>query len=416
MWQATIQTGSWLGLKPTKLTLLLPVLGLTLTGCASSGSSSGSYSAPSPNYSAPAPAAGVRHADTVSYNRVYGWAHHDPRPAFDAFLQSCQYITRRDPSEALSPHVGYSGRIGDWLDICYEAQALAHTQVSEDDARHFFESHFTPVELRGEGKLTGYYEPIVDVRSEPDQEFSMAIRAVPGDLFSGDVGQLLAGLDQGYDAYSEKTADVGPRSDIEAYDLGAPLAWGRPIDVFFLQIQGSGRLAFEDGRQARAAFAAHNGYDYVSIGRILINRGELRQGGASKQDIENWLWARGPSAWQALFNENPRYVFFRLIHLENHDEGPVGAQGVPLTPMASLAVDRNHYPLGMPIWLEADLADAPNWAGLVVAQDSGGAITGPVRGDFFYGWGHAAGERAGRQNAQGRWTILLPHHLARRIS
>ncbi len=421
MWRAIIQTGFWPGLnRKTTLNALAKFMilagCLTLAACASSGgsTSSGRYTPSSPSYTPPAQRVSQGHV--VDYRQVSGWGYHDPRPALTSFLQSCTYIVRRNPSDPLSPNTPYAGRIGDWLDICAAAQALSYGAVSEADARTFFEDHFTPVELGGEGKLTGYYEPIIDVRSQPDSEYSMAIRAVPGDLFSGDVGQLIAGLDQGYDPYSEKTADVGPRGDIESYDLGAPLAWGHPIDVFFLQVQGSGRLRFEDGREARAAFAAHNGYSYVSIGRVLINRGELDPHRASKQDIENWLWARGPSAWRDLFNENPRYVFFRLIPIDNHDLGPVGAQGVPLTPLASLAVDRNLYPLGAPIWIESDLAEAPNWTGLVIAQDAGGAITGPLRGDMFYGWGEAAERRSGRQNAQARWTIFLPHHLARRIS
>jgi membrane-bound lytic murein transglycosylase A len=289
----------------------------------------------------------------------------------------------------------------------------------QSSARAFFERNFKPFNWRPSGRLTGYYEPYLEVRNQPDDEFSMAIRARPNDLLTGDLGQFIAGLEgqrivgrasnQSFEPYRS-------REEIERYNLGVPLAWGRPIDVFFLQIQGSGRLLYPDGGQARVRFAAHNGRPYVSIGRILIERGELSPHNASKQDIQAWLRRRGPSAWQALFNENPRYVFFTLDVLEDPNLGPSGAQGAPLTPMASLAIDPQHHAWGVPILLSADLPDAPDWQGLVIAQDAGGAITGQTRGDLFYGWGDAAGERAGRQNdPEARWVLLLPNGLADRL-
>ena len=292
--------------------------------------------------------------------------------------------------------------------------------LDSQTARAFFERNFRPFTVRGTGRLTGYYEPNVEVRDTPTQEFSMAIRARPGDLLTGDLGQFIASLEgQRVVGRAENTSfePYGTRAEIEAGNLGVPLAWGRPIDVFFLQIQGSGRLVYPDGGTARVRFAAHNGLPYVSIGRLLIQRGELEPHAASKQDIEAWLRARGPSAWRPLFDENPRYVFFSMDTLDDPNEGPLGAQGAPLTPMASLAIDPRHHAWGVPILVEAQIPGEPQWRGLVIAQDAGGAIQGPVRGDLFFGWGDAAGEEAGRQNdPAARWTVLLPRTLVDRTS
>lgn len=317
----------------------------------------------------------------------------------------------------MNPRVGYAGTAGDWRAACLEAVMASGPGLSIAAARDFFERNFAPVRVRETGRLTGYYEPYVEVRSRPDAEFSMAIRARPGDLLTGDLGQFIAGHEGQRIVGRAQDQQFTPyltRAEIERENLGVPLAWGRPIDVFFLQIQGSGRLLYRDGGEARVRFAAHNGRDYVSIGRILIARGELSPHNASKQDIQAWLRARGPLAWRPLFDENPRYVFFSLDTDMDPDEGPTGSQGAPLTPMASLAIDPAHHAWGVPVFLEAAIDGEPDWRGLVVAQDAGGAILGPARGDLFFGWGVEAGERAGRQNdPDARWTLLLPRHLAR---
>ncbi len=353
------------------------------------------------------------------FNLLAGWTQIDSRSALNAFVESCRRIQDRPDAAPMNANAPYAGVAGDWRGVCLEAAMLAPAEPDPVQARAFFERNFSPLNWRPTGRLTGYYEPYLEVRSQPTQEFSMAIRARPNDLLTGDLGQFIAGLEGQRivgRASQHSFEPYRPRREIEALNLGVPLAWGRPIDVFFLQIQGSGRLLYPDGSQARVRFAAHNGLPYVSIGRILIERGELEPHNASKQDIQDWLRRRGPRAWEALFNENPRYVFFTLDALEDPNLGPLGAQGAPLTPMASLAIDPQHHAWGVPILLTADLPDAPNWTGLVISQDAGGAITGQTRGDLFYGWGNAAGERAGRQNdPDARWIILLPNDLAARL-
>ncbi|XBQ17202.1 MAG: MltA domain-containing protein [Oceanicaulis sp.] len=361
-----------------------------------------------------------RRAAPLSFSEVAGWRAADPRPALAAFSESCARIEALPDHEPMNPRAPYAGTAGDWRGACLQAAMINAGAPTAEQARAFFERNFAPVRLAETGRLTGYYEPYVEVRSRPDAEFSMAIRARPGDLLTGDLGQFIAGLEGERIVGRAEDQQFRPyltRAEIERENLGVPLAWGRPIDVFFLQIQGSGRLIFEDGGQARARFAAHNGQPYVSIGRILIDRGELSPHDASKQDIQAWLRARGPLAWRPLFDENPRYVFFSLDTDIDPGEGPIGSQGAPLTPMASLAVDPAHHAWGVPVWLEAAIDGAPSWKGLVVTQDAGGAITGPARGDLFFGWGPEAGDRAGRQNdPSAQWTLLLPTELAHRAA
>lgn len=325
----------------------------------------------------------------------------------------------RPDTAAMSERVPAAGTAGDWRAAC---TMLLHDFADAATARAAIEAVFTPVQVSAPdvqtGMLTGYYEPEIEVRRQREGAFTQPLRARPGDLLTADLGAFdpelagrrVVGMTSGSNFVPYRT-----RGEIEAEDAGEPLAWGRPIDVFFLQIQGSGRAVFPDGTQARAAYAANNGRPYNSIGRVLIDRGEMELSDASKSGIEAWLERAGPDAARDLFNENPRYAFFALEPLTDPSLGPRGAEGVPLTPMASIAADPAFHAYGTPVFLSADLPGEPGWQGLVVVQDTGGAITGPMRGDMFYGWGDDAERRAGSQRSQGSWTILLPHELAARL-
>ncbi|MDP5009466.1 MAG: MltA domain-containing protein, partial [Glaciimonas sp.] len=195
---------------------------------------------------------------------------------------------------------------------------------------------------------------------------------------------------------------------------GKEIVWvDDAVDAFFLQVQGSGRVRLADGEILRVAYADQNGYPYKSIGRYLIDKGELTLAQASAQGIKAWL-AANPSRQQELLNANPSYVFFKEEKVVNHKEGPKGAQGVPLTPLRSIAVDAQFVPLGVPVFLSTTRPNSSkNLQQLMVAQDTGGAIKGAVRADFFWGFGDEAGEQAGRMKQRGMMWVLLPKSAPR---
>jgi membrane-bound lytic murein transglycosylase A len=359
------------------------------------------------------------------WDAVPGWGEADLRPAMAAFQRSCARLDNLDDETLLNPRAEWAGRVGDWRAACIAVSMTANTELAMVAT---FEAVFAPVRVvatgpedgvsEQTGMLTGYYEPFVEVRSRSTGDFSQPLRRRPDDLVNVDLGlfdQELAGRRIVGRVENGQLTRYRDRASIETDELGEAFAWGRPIDVFFLQIQGSGRLVYEDGRQIRAAFAAHNGLPYRSIGRELIRRGELELHEASKAGIESWLNENGPEATQELFAVNPRYVFFETQPLDQPELGPSGSSGVALTPMASLAIDPAYHAHGVPIWLSVNLPEAENWTGLVIAQDSGGAITGPLRGDFFWGWGESAERRAGTTRAQAEWIVLLPSAVAARI-
>ncbi|MDX1736757.1 MAG: MltA domain-containing protein, partial [Alphaproteobacteria bacterium] len=185
-----------------------------------------------------------------------------------------------------------------------------------------------------------------------------------------------------------------------------------PVDVFLLQVQGSGRVVLDDGTVIRVGYAAHNGHGYKSIGRYLIEQGEIEKHKASWNGIRDWI-EKNPDKQAELFAQNPRFVFFRILE----GDGPIGSQGVALTAKRSLAVDQRYVPLGVPLWLDTvkpGLSNEP-MRRLMLAQDTGGAIKGPVRGDFFWGYGDKALAEAGRMNSQGRYYALIPNDLAEKL-
>jgi membrane-bound lytic murein transglycosylase A len=265
-------------------------------------------------------------------------------------------------------------------------------------ARAFLERWFAPFAVAGrdgkDGLFTGYFEPEIIGSQQQSRRYSEPVYARPPDL-----PKVRSGVATHYH----------DRREIEAGALGAaahPLAWAAdPVDVFFLHIQGSGRVRLPDGKILRLGFDGHNGHPYTPIGGVLVRRGALDRGTVSMQSIRAWL-AANPAEISPVLNSNARYVFFRRLT----GPGPVGASGVPLTPDRSLAVDRRLIPFGVPVWLTTtDALDAARpFKRLMIAQDTGGAIKGAVRGDIFFGAGPDAAARAGRMNRPGRYFLLLP--------
>ncbi len=330
-----------------------------------------------------------------------GWATSTTAEALRAFVAGC---ARPRATSALAQ-------------ACATARALPADDAA---ARDFFESAFTVYAISSsagqtEGLITGYYEPVLDGSRVRSTRFRYPVFGVPPDMIVVDLGSLypdlkhrrLRGRVEG-----RKLVPYYSRAEIEDANgrFDAPvLAWvSDPVALFFLQIQGSGQIAFEDGSRMRLGYADQNGHPYRSLGRHLVENGELPLEQASMQGIQAWAQAH-PEKLRAALDSNPSYVFFRLLPDLPAGEGPIGALGVPLRAGASLAVDRRFIPLGAPVYLATTepLSDAP-LERLTVALDTGGAIRGPVRADFYWGSGPEAGALAGRMRQQGRLWLLWP--------
>jgi membrane-bound lytic murein transglycosylase A len=332
----------------------------------------------------------------VSFAALPGWSEDRIAEALPAFLKSCA---------APSPPADYAS-------ACAAAAALGN--ASDETARQFFESYFTPFAASDRGQdtalLTGYYEPLLKGARARGGVYQTPLLRRPPDLVSVDLGRFrpswrgerIAGRVE-----AGKLVPYWSRAEIEAgaldrFDLN--LVWvDDPVAAFFLEIQGSGRVSFADGGNIRLGYDGENGQPYVSIGRLLVEDGALTLDQVSAQSIKAWL-ASHPAAAKALLDRNPSYVFFR----ESAGDGPVGTQGVALTPGRSLAVDREFIALGVPVFVEAAQDGQDPTRRLTVAQDTGAAIRGPLRGDLFWGFGPEAEARAGAMRAQGRVYLLLP--------
>jgi membrane-bound lytic murein transglycosylase A len=312
-----------------------------------------------------------------------------------------------------------AGTVADWRAPCAVLQGAA---PGDDGAlRALLEQHFRPFAVSNAGErdglFTGYYEAELKAADGPAAPGATPLYRVPDDLVTVDLalfradlrGEKLVGrVEQG------RLVPYLTRKEIDAGALagrGLELAWAAdPVDAFFLQVQGSGRVLFPGGRVQRVGFAGSNGHPFYAIGRALIEEGIVSRQDSSMQSIRDWLRAN-PEKAAGIMQRNARYIFFRPIE----GEGPIGAQGVPLTPGRSLAVDSTLLPLGVPLWLDTTwpATDRPLQR-LMVAQDVGSAIKGAVRGDFFWGTGEPALEQAGRMKQTGRYFLLLPKAVAER--
>ncbi len=346
----------------------------------------------------------------VSFDDLPGWQNSDVSAAFRAFLGSCRKSMKQKQQSQI------------WETPCRAAFQLEKEAVKNKATsyRSFFEQEFVPYSLsiadRNEGLLTAYYEPELIVSAVKTKEFSQPLLPRPEDLVTVSLRRMDPSLPDKRLSGRVVSGELQPyftRKEILQTQSNA-LAWGRPIDVFFLQIQGSGRIRYSSGEAARAAFSGHNGQPYKSIGKELILRGELERGKASKAAIENWMKAVPVESAQELMNANPRYVFFEKQPIKDPKLGPKGTQGVALTAKASIAIDTAYHSFNSPIWIDTRLPKTEkDWSGtpvqfLAIAQDTGGAIKGPLRGDLFYGSGKMAGKMAGIQKHPARWWTLMP--------
>ena len=355
--------------------------------------------APEPhNPVAPASGATLRLA---AWNDLPGWRQDNAASAWDALLASCSVLANRDV----------------WRKPCTLAQQAV--KPDRDTARRFFESHFTPYQLvnpdgASEGLVTGYYEPLLRGSRQPSPRYRHPIYGVPDDLLVVDLGEVypeLKGKALRGRLDGRRVVPYYDRAAIESGQApvrGREIAWVEdPVELFFLQIQGSGRIELDDGRTLRVGFADQNGHPYRSIGRWLVERGELPLEKASMQGIKAWA-RQNPDRLVELLNYNGRYVFFR--ELPGEFPGPIGALGVPLTPQRSVAIDPRFVPLGAPVYVATTWPNSATALNrLMLAQDTGSAIRGPVRVDFFWGFGPQAAREAGRMKQNLRMWVMLPN-------
>ncbi len=352
----------------------------------------------------------------IAFESLPNWAETDVGAARRALVRSCAISQVRPKEQLLSAVAIYSGRVGDWTGVC----ALAGDPSLED--RSFWESQFqvwrVATEATDVGRLTGYYEPIMAASRVKTPVYSEPIQSKPADLFEIDLGQFDATLrNRSIIARMDRGKVVPYWSRAQVTESTAPvLAWGEPAEVLSLQVQGSGRLQFDDGSQVRAAFAAHNGHRFGSNAQELIRRGALPVNGASMDAIKTWFKTASSKEAREVLNANPRTVFFQLEPIKDPSAGPKGGQQAALEANGSLAVDTSYHAYGVPIFLAADaprvaLSADVSLRRLAVAQDTGGAIRGPIRGDLYWGTGPEAGLRAGRINHDVRFWVLLPKGL-----
>src|SRR5580658_9215240 len=339
-----------------------------------------------------------------------GWSEDGLADAMTALRRSCAPLLAAKPEPATPLGNGNAGTAGDWLEPCAAANAV---DSGDRAALHaYFETWFQPWKAgnngNSQGLFTGYYQPELRGARQPDAVYATPLLRRPPDLVTVDLHLFRPAL---HDRIAGRVADgrLLPYESRDKIERGALDRYGLaflwvddPVAAFFLQIQGSGRIRLPDGSMVQVGYDGQNGHPYVAIGRLLAERGLMDRDSVSLQTISAWIKAH-PAEGAALMDENPSYVFFREIA----GDGPLGSQGEVLTPGRSLAVDRDFIPLGVPIWLDVDNAGERLWR-LMVAQDTGGAIRGPVRGDVFWGFGEEAEAHAGPMKARGEYYLLLP--------
>lgn len=353
----------------------------------------------------------------VSFDALDGWQQEKPAALLMPLRAECRRIGHLPADTVLGGVVGTipnGQKAGDWSGACDAVKAVA---ADDSAARAYFQTWFVPYEVETAAKYTGYYEAEVTGSRTKTAAFQTPLYGRPADLVQAKAtnGQMVSGhwVEGAFKPYFSRAEINGG-----AIDGKAPvIAWLKsPQDLFFLQIQGSGRIVLGGGGTVRVTYDGRNGQPYVPIGRVLVERGALAAGTVTMQSIRAWLDSH-PDQAADVMNSNPNYVFFRELTGLPQTAGAPGALGVALTPGRSVAIDRHLLPLGVPLWVEttmpqasADQDDTPDgaWTHLVLAQDVGADIRGAGRADIFTGWGPQAESVAGRLNAPGKMIVLLP--------
>jgi membrane-bound lytic murein transglycosylase A len=347
--------------------------------------------------------------ESLDFESLAGWSDDDHRAAFRAFERSARAITENQSS----PRTAQSA----------PSELVAHAHAAlcgagASDARRFFEMRFRPFRVipeSGRGFLTGYYEPCVPASRVETEAFPWPILARPTDLITFGLDPPPAGVpkditcarrlsDGSLVPYPDRAAIEAERRD--------PIVWVRDaVEAFLIQVQGSAQVKFPDRSRARLAYDGRNGLPYTSIGKILIEAGEIAEGDMSLASLKAWL-RRDRARGLDVMHRNRSFVFFRLVEDFDPDMGPVAGAGVPLTPLRSIAIDRTMWSYGLPFWIDAELPGLDEklepLRRLMIAQDTGSAIVGAARADLFFGSGDKAGASAGAIRHPAEFIVLLP--------
>jgi membrane-bound lytic murein transglycosylase A len=356
--------------------------------------------APAPEPHPPAPP-----LTPVGFAALPGWQQDDVRQAWPAFQQSCSVLATR---------------AAEWKTPCAAARSVDAADAAA--VRRFFETYFVPNQVRNAdgtdtGMITGYYEAMLYGSRKRGGAYQTPLYRVPDDLITVDLGGIYPDLQNRRlrGRLSGKTlVPYYSRAEIDRAPLkGRELLWvNDPVEAFFLEVQGSGRVQLDGGETVRVGYADQNGHPYKAIGRWFVEQGILSPDQVSAQSIRAWL-AANPARRQEVLNVNASYIFFTEQKVTDPNAGPRGALNVPLTPGRSIAIDRSILPLGAPVWLSTTMPrDGAPLQRLMMGQDVGGAIRGAVRADFFFGFGPEATENAGLMKQQGSLWVLLPRTAA----
>ena len=347
----------------------------------------------------------------MDFGSLAGWSEDDHLAAFHAFERSAKALTAGQtsprPARPAPPELVVNARA-----------SLCRATAAELDARRFFETRFRPFRVipeDGAGFLTGYYEPCIPASTIETEEFPWPILARPADLvtfgpdgapldFPGGITGARRLGDGSLVPYDDRAAIEAERRD--------PIVWVRDaVEAFLIQVQGSAQVEFPDRSRARLAYDGRNGLPYTSIGRLLIQAGEIAEGDMSLATLKAWL-RRDNDRGLAMMRRNRSFVFFKLVEDFDARLGPIAGAGVPLTPLRSIAIDRTIWSYGLPFWIDAELPwvdETPRpFRRLMIAQDTGSAIVGAARADLYFGGGDAAGERAGAIRHRADFIVLMP--------
>lgn len=414
------------GLKQIRYSWIFFILFLSLIGCGQEITKPPAPQEPAKPEPIISPSLSLR---TLNFEDLQGWLNDDLVGVIAALKSSCRFYAIR-PSATPLNGVIKNLTPADFTDACNNIPS--EQDITPLSLHRYFETYFQPYEVwrvetksvdgvnkqeySARGLFTGYYESELEVSYQPNQDYKTPIWGLPDDLIRinlGDFDQSLKGKHFLGRIEGKKFIPYSTRGEIEgqAEQLqvqgNTPILWAKdPLDLFILHIQGSGRGILPNKEVVRLHYAGNNGHNYRSIGKVLIDRGILTADQAGWRQIRNWL-VTNPDQAKALYEENPRYIFFRA---SEDEDGPFGSMNQALTPMRSMAVDTGIIPLGVPIWLNSNYPSKPEQPlqRLMLAHDTGNAIRGIIRGDFFWGHGEKAEIEAGRMKSYGSYSVLLP--------